>query len=529
MLDRSELLPHLVAQLAGERGNSPAIVGVDGPTLTWSRLNDEKLRWAGAYRSAGASAGNTIATMVPNSFDAYLVWLGAAWLGAIEVPINNMYRGDMLRYIVDDSCAELLVISERFIDRLSAVVADLPNLKTVVVLGSEGNLPDLPCTVLSEREFLAGAEAVDDVAGPEPWDVAAMIYTSGTTGPSKGVLLPWAELHYFSSGSPDDLLEDGAPFYNIYPAFHISGKSSLYIATLHRAHVVFREALSVTEFWNDIRKYDIRAAALLGPIVTMLMSMPAQPDDADTPLRRVMMGPVVANVAEFKDRFGIEKVGTGYGSTEIGLAIVAGWGAPNPRTCGRRREGPPFYELRIVDEHDRPVAPGTVGELVVRTAEPWAMNIGYWNQPEKTAEAWRNGWFHTGDGFKEDDDGWLYFVDRMNDALRRRGENISSFEVEAGVNQHPAVAECAVVGVPSELGEDEVKVVVVRRSGESLSAQELLEFLEPRMPSFMVPRFVEFADALPKTDATLRVRKIELRMSGVTEGTWDRERDWVAQ
>ena len=149
--------------------------------------------------------------------------------------------------------------------------------------------------------------------------------------------------------------------------------------------------------------------------------------------------------------------------------------------------------------------------------------------PEKTAEAWRNGWFHTGDGFKEDDDGWLYFVDRMKDAMRRRGENISSFEVEAGVNQHPAVAECAVVGVPSEFGEDEVKVVVVRRSGESLSAQGALEFLEPRMPSFMVPRYVEFVDALPKTDATLRVRKIELRMSGVTEGTWDRERDWVAQ
>jgi crotonobetaine/carnitine-CoA ligase len=209
--------------------------------------------------------------------------------------------------------------------------------------------------------------------------------------------------------------------------------------------------------------------------------------------------------------------------TEIGFPITSGWDPPNGRTCGRRREGSPGYEVRIVDEHDEDVPVGTIGELVVRSREPWVMNSGYWNLPELTGAAWRNGWFHTGDAFREDEDGWLYFVDRKKDALRRRGENISSFEVEAGISAHPAVAEVAVIGVPSEYVEDEVKAVVVLHQGQALTEQELVEWLVPRMPRFMIPRYVEFVDALPKTDGTFRVRKVELRETLVTAATWDRE------
>jgi crotonobetaine/carnitine-CoA ligase len=187
------------------------------------------------------------------------------------------------------------------------------------------------------------------------------------------------------------------------------------------------------------------------------------------------------------------------------------------------RGGWPGYEVRIVDEHDQPVLPGHVGELVVRASEPWVINQGYDGMPEATAAAWRNGWFHTGDGFRADDDGGYYFVDRIKDTIRRRGENISSFEVEACVLAHPDVAECAAIAVPSEFTEDDVKVCVVVRNGMTLTPEQLVDFLAPRMPDFMVPRYVEVVEALPKTEATMRTRKIELRTNPITDHTWDRE------
>ncbi len=177
-----------------------------------------------------------------------------------------------------------------------------------------------------------------------------------------------------------------------------------------------------------------------------------------------------------------------------------------------------------MNEHDEPLPIGTVGEFIVRAADPWVINAGYWKMPEKTAEAWRNGWFHTGDAFREDEDGNFYFVDRMKDAIRRRGENISSFEVEAGVNSHPAVQESAVIGVPSELGEEDVKAIVVLLPDQSLEPRDLIEFLIPRMPRFMIPRYIEIVEALPKTDATFRTQKVKLRENALNEQTWDREK-----
>jgi crotonobetaine/carnitine-CoA ligase len=322
---------------------------------------------------------------------------------------------------------------------------------------------------------------------------------------------------------PVDLIERGDPYYSVYPAFHLSGKVALYVAAIKRGSLVLRETFSVAEFWNDMRAHKIKAAGLLGPMASFLMAMPELDDDANNPVEKVVMGPIIPNVEDFKKRFGIKHVATGYGMTEIGFPLVSGWDPPNPRTCGQRREGPPYYELRVVNDNDEPVPLGTPGELVVRSGDPWVINRGYWRQPEKTAESWRNGWWHTGDVFVEDEDGWLFFVDRKKDALRRRGENISSFEVEAGISAHPDVLEVGVVGVASEHGEDEVKAVVVRSEGSTLTEPELVEWLTPRMPKFMIPRYVEFAASLPKTDATFRTQKFVLREQGITAATWDRE------
>jgi crotonobetaine/carnitine-CoA ligase len=522
VIDRDKVLPHRIATLADERPDETAMLDVAGRSLTWSQLQTEFQRWAGALRAVGVATGDHVVTMLPNSFEAYLAWLGTSWLRALEVPANNMYRGETLRYLIENSQARTVVIAQRYVDRLTLVADDLNLLETVVVPDAEGELPELPFRVVRGDDFLA-AEPASDLPGPDYYDVAAMIYTSGTTGPSKGVLVPWGELYQSPLILPADLIGDREPYYAVSPAFHLSGKISLYNAAIPGGYLVIRESFSPSEYWNDIRQHNVRGGALLGPMAAILLMMPPQEDDADNPLESLMMGPMLPNIEEFKQRFGVKRVCSGYGMTEIGFPLTTGWDPPNPRTCGKRREGAPFYEVRVVNEHDEPVEAGTVGELIVRAGDPWVMNQGYWAMPEATSKAWRNGWFHTGDAFVEDEDGWLYFVDRRKDALRRRGENISSFEVEAGINAHPEVAETAVLGVPSELTEDDVLAVIVRTPGSDLTAEVLVEWLIPRMPRFHIPRYIEFIDELPKTDGTFRVQKYVLREKGVTAQTWDRE------
>jgi crotonobetaine/carnitine-CoA ligase len=257
---------------------------------------------------------------------------------------------------------------------------------------------------------------------------------------------------------------------------------------------------------------------------SFLAALPVRDDDADHPLRNVFMVPIPPFVDDFKERFGV-RVCSSYGSVENSVPIkVPGWGVTSAgwKSCGRLREGYPGYEVRVVDELDRPVGPGEVGELIIRTAEPWTMNLGYFGMPDKTVEAWRNGWFHTGDAFTCDEDGNYFFVDRTKDCIRRRGENISSFEVEAEVNAHPDVVESAAIGVPTDV-EEEIKVLVVARPGAALDPVDLVQFLIGRVPRFMVPRYVEVVTELPKTEATMRVRKYLLKEDALNAATWDRE------
>jgi crotonobetaine/carnitine-CoA ligase len=460
--------------------------------------------------------------MVPNSVTAFSAWLGTAWLRAVEVPVNAGYRGRMLSYVIRNSGARVAVVASRYVDRLAEIADESGQLQTVIVPDAAGPLPDLPFTVLTGDQFLAGA--VPDTSRPVPLksDVAAMIYTSGTTGPSKGVLVPWAAVFEVANGMAPGFIPRGGTYYSTYPPFHISGKSGIIFAVVNDAKVVLRESFSASRFWPDVRAHGCTSAMIMGPIASVLMAAPEAEGDAGNPLRYAAIGPMSDQTPHFKRRFGVE-VTTSYGTTEIGMPLAAGWDLPNTQTCGRPREGYPGYEVRVVDENDEPVPAGEVGELVVRASEPWTMCLGYHGMPDKTAEAWRNGWFHTGDAFRADQDGWFYFVDRMKDTIRRRGENISSFEIEAGVNEHPDVLESAAVGVPSSLGEDDPMIFVVMRPGASLTPEALVEFLVGRMPKFMIPRYVQFITELPKTDASFRARKFELRARGVEPGTWDRE------
>jgi crotonobetaine/carnitine-CoA ligase len=513
MLDRTCLAPHAVARWAESSPDAVALQHVDGNTLTYRELDAEGRRWGAAFAASGIAEGDHVATMLPNDFDSHCTLLGLSWLRAVEVPINVALTGRLLRYSLDLADVTAIVVAPEYRDAVAAVADELPALRTVLVLDDEG------------RAALGAASEADPTAptdGPEYRDIHSLMFTSGTTGPSKAVLTPWAVMYQFWSWVPDDTLGPGDGLYCTMPLFHNSGRSAFNYAMVHGGRFVIRDRFSTAHFWDDVRATGCVTAALVGPMTGFAASAPESPDDADTPLRNVIAGPMIPDTEAFERRFGV-RVATGYGQTEVGMAVTTGWDHGPWANCGRVRENYPWPDVRIVNEYDEPVGVDEVGELIVRSAEPWALNVGYYRMPEQTAAAWRNGWFHTGDAFRRDAEGWFYFVDRLRDTIRRRGENISSFELETTINEHPNVAECAVVGIRAELGEDDVLVGVIPYDAAAFDPAELIAFLEPRMPRYMVPRYVQVVEDLPRTEASLRVRKHELRDRGVTDDTWDRD------
>lgn len=522
MVDPKLLPAAFIAARAADEPDRVIMQHVDGATCSYEQLHQANLTWAGGYQRLGIGSGSRVVTMLPTSFEGYSAWLGLSWLGAVEIPINTGYRGRMLRYVVEQSHADLLVVSSRFVERFVEIAGTMERLPTVVVPDAD-DASALPFEAISAKTFLGAPLPAGEGSEPGAHDLACIIFTSGTTGPSKGVLVPWGQMYYGALGPPKDALLPGEAYYSTFPIFHMSGKYSLYIPMLRGGRMVLRAGFSVSHFWEDVRRFGCTYSTVLGPMVRFLMSQPEREDDAQNPLRGVTVAPLTPDIEDFKKRFDL-KVTTGFGMTEVGGILGSdGWETANWRSCGKVRRGPPGFEIRLVDEHDEKVGVGEAGELIVRADEPWALNCGYDRMPEKTAEAWRNGWFHTGDAFVCDEQGYFYFVDRLKDCIRRRGENISSMEVEAYVQEHPDVVECAAIGVPSEYGEDEVKVCVVARPDSTLAGKDLLEFLVPRMPRFMLPRYVEFVPQLPKTDATNRIRKAELKRDPLTPDTWDRE------
>jgi len=528
MLERRFLAPHAIAHWAQATPDAIAIEDVGGRRLTYAEMLRSSLRWAAALRSLGIGAGDHVATMIPHGIPVTEAWMGLGWLCAVEVPLNAALVGKMLHYALDLADVTSIVIGEEYLQRLCAVASDLPLLHTVVVVGGAGPVDGLPDRVRAARagELLASLEPADDIVaaggGPEYRDIGCILFTSGTTGPSKAVLCPWAIVFQMWSWVPEDALLAGEGLYCAFPMFHNSGKSSFNSCMVRGARYVLRERFSATHFWADVRAANCVLATTVGPMTALLHAQAPRPDDADNPLRAIILGPMIPEIDDFERRFGV-RTATCYGQTEIGAPLATTWDHGPWAGCGRPRTDYPWTESRIVNEHDEPVAPGDIGELVVRSTEPWALNAGYYKMPDKTAEAWRNGWFHTGDAFRVDPEGWWYYVDRMRDAIRRRGENISSFEVENFVLEYPDVADVAAVGVPAEHGEDEVFVLVVLKEGVDFDPAGLIAFLEPRMPRYMIPRYVEVVEDFPRNETSMRVRKHEIRARGIGPGTWDRE------
>jgi crotonobetaine/carnitine-CoA ligase len=521
--------PQVLGELIEERAKrlvDKRFLRFKDQSFTYEQMNRFSNRCANAFQRMGITKGDRVSIMLPNCPEFIHLWFGLAKIGAVEVPVNTSYKGEFLRHIVDQSDSRIFVIGNEFLDRLKLIESSLGKLEKVVVLGglTKEETAGFKIPMMSFEEFFKGSEEPVDIK-ILPSDPLSIIYTSGTTGLSKGALGPhkfWVvvaeKMLECREGGKDDI------FFTFLPLYHFNAQClTTMTALIAEAEMVLSDKFSASRFWDEIRKYKATQFNYLGAVMPILAKQPERPDDIDNPVSIAFgAGCPQAVMDEVEKRFGLKCL-EGFGMTEIGIPIHVRVNDRRPGSCGKPLD---IYEVQLVDDEDNEVPVGEPGEIIFRPREPFTMMLGYYNMPEKTLETYRNLWFHSGDLGRRDEDGYFYFVDRKKDALRRRGENISSFEVERAINTHPSVLESAAVAVRSELAEDEVKICVVLRPGASLSPDELIGYANERMPYFAVPRFVEFMDALPKTP-TERVQKYLLKQAGVTANTWDREKSGV--
>jgi crotonobetaine/carnitine-CoA ligase len=508
-------LPRLLRERAASDRGRVFLQEVTGAACTYGELEESVRRWMAVLRQAGVGPGDYVLSMLPTGIACVTVWLAVARLGAVEVPVNTAYHGPVLAAVAEDSTARVAVVDGRWSERFSETDSPVLHGMTVIAVGA-GSQPHSFCGLDGSDHGGSGSGETDLAEH----DVATVVFTSGTTGRSKGVLIPWRQLR--ESARWCIPLDDAGPddhWYVPLPLFHVSGKLSLYAAALTGARAVLRETFSTSAFWPDIKRFGVTTTLLAGGAARYLESQPARPDDLDNPLRNVFVAPFPVDPDGFAARFGV-RLTTAFNMTELSCPIVSGWDLGPAGSCGRPRSG---VACRIVNSDDRELPVGEVGELIVRTSEPWETMLGYLGAPEATTAAWRNLWFHTGDRCRRDADGYFYFVDRGSDAIRRRGENVSSTDVEAALAGHPDIAESAVVGVPSPWGEHDIKAFVVPRPGSSPDPADIAAYAERELPRFMVPRYVVVVPDLPKTP-TNRVQKARLRDWAGDAPTHDRGR-----
>lgn len=501
--------------LAEENPDFEFAVFPDGPTLTYSRLLDRARSIGSALRKAGISQGDRVVVMLGNTRLSVEVLVSVNYIGAVAVPINPALRGNLLTHVLENCTAKVAIVDE---DIIPTFLASEPSERMLIF--SSAVAPAVVAeNVRSIEDFLADPDAgLLELDRPiEPWDDQSIIYTSGTTGKSKGVLSSY--MHSYVSMCPETWTstKPGDRHLLHMPVYHIGGAFMVWTALRVGSSIAVVPAFKTDLFWPWVREMKVTVAFLLGAMATFLMKAEPRADDGVHGLDHVFIVPVGHSAAAFRDRFKVD-VYTLFNMTEISTPLFSAKNPGKPAVCGRPREG---VEVRLVGHDDVDVPDGTPGELVVRANSKWAMNHGYNGNPEATAEAWRNGWFHTGDVFVRDREGDYFFVDRLKDAIRRRGENISSYELESEILAHPRVKEAAAIGVPSDVSEDEILVCVAPIEGQLITPEEIIEHLRPRVPPYMIPRYVRVVPDLPKTP-TQKVQKHLLKADGILGAVWDR-------
>lgn len=486
-----------------------AVLDFDGTVWTWADLIAAAEGLAGGLAAAGVGAGEVVCHMSPNHPEAVVTMLALLRLGAVECPVNAGLRGQQLAHVLDHSGAGLLILDGSLSDRVDEQLPSAPRVRTVVL--RRGRQPPAGVSVLDYAELRRCGLEPPPFRSPGPGDAMNIIYTSGTTGPAKGAVLPQAfpmeqaRIKIEQWGlTDDDVMFSALPLYHVNARFSTLGTA---LVVDGRAALVSR--FSASTFWDRVRAAGATEVGVVGAVSSILLRQEPGPADRDHDVRMMhgAAGIPMDRRADFEERFGLRLV-TGFAMTETGhLATTSPDDPMRYRASGRPV---PQYEVAVVDLDDREVPAGTVGELVVRPRVPGVMMTGYHRQPEATEAAFRSSWFHTGDLATIEADGYIRWVDRAADAIRRRGEMISSTEVERAVCGFEAVAECAAVGVPSDLGEEEVKLVVTAEAGRTIDPAALQLHCRATLPDFCRPRYLEILEELPKT-ATHKVNKHRLR------------------
>ncbi|MAL79127.1 MAG: ATP-dependent acyl-CoA ligase [Sneathiella sp.] len=498
--------------------------------ISYREFHEITNRLAHGLQNIGIKAGQHIAFMMDNKPEQLLLYFAIGKMGGVSIPVNSAAKGELFVYYLNQSDSVVLISDAGLIDRFQAIEAQCPNITKVILLNEAGGAADLSVGAALQAEVYDYQSLLDAPAEDLPDDIARisdfaiMMYTSGTTGPSKGNMVPHGRLicgaidHVEIFGyQPEDVL------YTCLPLFHGNALNTSAIpALVADATLVISPRFSASRFWDEIREYGVTAFSLLGAMVNFLWAQPESPRDKDNKVRLCMMVPVPDFARAFEKRYDL-KVTSVYALSDYGFITLLSPEHPPAKwkSAGLAATG---MVISIRDDDDNALPANTPGEICARCDVPWITSLGYYKMPEATVAANRNQWFHTGDRGYLDEDGYIYFVDRKKDAIRRRGENISSYEVEQIVLGHAAVEDVAAYAVRSEMSEDEVMVSVTCKEGMTLDPADLIRHCAANMAYFMVPRYVEILPELPRT-MTEKVEKYKLKQSAQErlDDIWDRE------
>ncbi|MBU1671806.1 MAG: AMP-binding protein [Actinobacteria bacterium] len=515
-MSHAELLEEKAAKL----GEKPFLLFRD-QVFTYRRMDENANRVANWLAGMGGGPGVGLAIVMKNSPRWLDVFYGLEKLGMYTVPVNVALRGDQLAYILENSEARFLVIDHDMLPYYQAIEDKVPGIEHVIV-----NLDGAP----EGFELREGTLDLADAYAPgvstdkpgvryDPDDICIIMYTSGTTGLPKGVVSRYRNTSVKGLSVMTRIITGRDEVsYTCYPLFHANALFLTVTTAMHaEGRVALGEKFSASRFWDEIRRYGATTFNGLGAVMPILMKQPRKPDDADNPVRVVVSAGCPADIwREFEERFGLE-IYEGYGAVDGGSVVITNFGTAPVGSMGR----PLGAKIRIVDPGGNDVPAGTPGELICYVGNRKG-SVEYFKNQDATSDKVRGEWLYTGDLCYLDDKGYVYFVGRNTESMRRRGENVSACEVENAILQHPDVLECAVYAVPSELAEDDIMATVVPVEGKDLDPAALPGFLDGRIARFAVPRYFRVVGDLPKT-GTHRVIKKELEELGVTEDTYDAE------
>jgi len=518
----SRVLPRILLRQAERFGSKP-FIDVCGRSASFEEMLLVSSRLARGLRQLGVKRSDRVAMLLPNCFELVALWFATSSLGAIEVPTNPGLKGDLLCHNLNNCGAEVLVTDAGALAELAKVQDRLPSLRTLILVGAdpaEARAAGIRIDRIVSFEDCMAPQLGFDLVDVHYSDPMAILYTSGTTGPAKGALMSHHHCYSWAAAMASNLGYTGSDsYFSALPLFHTDAQMfGVLLPLIYGTKTTLVESFSASRFWDQLRASGATATNLLGAMAVILMRAQPSHADRDNPVRVCQCIPMVPDRQAFERRFDMRLV-TGYGQTETSFVTLDTVDDTRPGSCGRPH---PDWQVAIVDEADRPLPPGSIGEIVSRPTKSWSMFSGYYRAEAKTVQTLRNLWYHSGDAGFMDKDGWLYFKHRLNEAIRRRGENISAYEVETVAEKHPDILESAAFGIPSEFTEEDIMVVALRRAGSTVEAADLLDHFRVLAPRHMVPRYIEITDTpLPRTP-TEKVARNSLRQRGVGPTTFDR-------